>query len=105
MTPKLKEHIKDLHQIDNQRKGWLFLSAFVSAAVLGIIFGWNWVNEYHLVWVFVSAGLVLAVVWWYWTMRLIRHLIQYKTTESEILQDIVADIRYIKNKVIEPLDK
>ena len=105
MNKKLQKHIEDLHQIDNQRKGWLVLSAFVSAAVLGIIFGWNWVREYHLIWIIVSAGLTVSVVWWYWTMRLIRHLIQYKVTESEILHDIVQDIRYIRNKVIKPVDK
>ena len=105
MSTKLLKHVEELHKIDNQRKGWLVLSAFVSAAVLGIIFGWNWVNEHHLVWIMVSSGLVLAVVWWYWTMRLIRHLVQYKVTESEILTDIVKDIQYIRNKIEEPIDK
>lgn len=105
MSIKLKEHVEDLHKIDNQRKGWLVLSAFVVSAITGIIFGWNWVHSNHLIWLFVSAGLILAVVWWYWTMRLIRHLIQHKVTESEILTEVIEDIRYIKNNLIKPLDK
>jgi len=105
MNTKLKEHVEDLHKIDNQRKGWLALSAFVVAAITGIIFGWNWVHSNHLIWLVVSIGLILAVIWWYWTMRLIRHLIQHKVTESEILTEVVEDIRYIKNNLIKPLDK
>jgi hypothetical protein len=99
MKTKIKKHIEELHIIDSQRKGWLVLSAVVAAGVLGIIFGWNAVQQYHLVWLVVSGGLIVSMIWWYWTMKLIRHLIHYKVTESEILIDIVADIRAIKNEV------
>ena len=100
MNKKLRQHIEELHIIDSQRKGWLVLSAFVSSGILGIIFGWNSVQEHRLVWVVVSLGLIISVIWWYWTMRLVRHLIHYKETESEILTDIVKEIRYIKKEII-----
>jgi ABC-type bacteriocin/lantibiotic exporter with double-glycine peptidase domain len=99
MKTKIKKHIEELHIIDSQRKGWLVLSAFVASGLLGIIFGWNAVQQYHLVWLVVSGGLIVSMIWWYWTMRLINHLIHYKVTESEILSDIVEDIREIKNEV------
>ena len=99
MKIKIKKHIEELHIIDSQRKGWLVLSAFVASGLLGIIFGWNAVQQYHLVWLVVSGGLIVSMIWWYWTMRLINHLIHYKVTESEILSDIVEDIRTIKNEV------
>jgi ABC-type bacteriocin/lantibiotic exporter with double-glycine peptidase domain len=99
MKIKIKKHIEELHIIDSQRKGWLVLSAFVASGLLGIIFGWNAVQQYHLVWLVVSGGLIISMIWWYWTMRLINHLIHYKVTESEILSDIVEDIRTIKNEV------
>jgi Flp pilus assembly protein TadB len=100
---KIVHHIQQLHIIDNERKGWLILSAFVAAAVLGIIFGWNTVRESHLIWLVVCTGLVLSVTWWYWTMRLIRQMLEFKREESEILLDIVKEIRYIKNKVVKDL--
>jgi hypothetical protein len=100
MNKKLRQHIEELHIIDSQRKGWLVLSAFVASGVLGIIFGWNSVQEYHLVWVVVSLGLIISMIWWYWTMRLVRHLIHYKVTESEILTDIVKEIQYIKREIV-----
>jgi hypothetical protein len=102
---KILTHIEKLHIIDNERKGWLFLSAFVVTAVLGIIFGWSNVQESHLLWLVVGTGLLLSVVWWYWTMRLIRHMLDFKREESVILMSIVKEIRYIKNKVVKDLDK
>jgi len=99
MKATIKKHIEELHIINSQRKGWLVLSAFVGVGVLGIIFGWNTVQQYHLVWLVVTGGLIISMIWWYWTMKLISHLIHYKVTESEILMDIVADIREIKNEV------
>lgn len=102
---RILKHIEKLHVIDNERKGWLFLSAFVAAGVLGIIFGWGSVRESHLIWLMVTAGLILSVVWWYWTMKLVRHMLEFKREESEILIGMVKEIRYIRNKVIKDLDK
>ena len=99
MKTNIKKHIEELHIIDSQRKGWLVLSAFVASGLLGIIFGWSAVEKYHLVWLVVGGGLIISMIWWYWTMRLINHLIHYKVTESDILNDIVEDIREIKNEV------
>jgi len=100
---KIKKHIDELHIIDSQRKGWLVLSAFVAFGILGIVFGWNFVHDSRLVWVLVSLGLIVSMTWWYWTMRLVRHLLHYKVTESEILVDLVKDIREIKTEVIKIL--
>jgi hypothetical protein len=95
----MNKHIETLQKFDQERKSWLVLSAFVAVGILGIIFGWNAVQTNHLIWVVSSLGLIIAVIWWYWTMRLIRHLIEHKIFEAVILQDIVKDIRHIKDEV------
>jgi len=95
----MKNHIEKLQNFDRERKSWLVLSAFVSIGAIGVIFGWNAVQTNHLIWVVSSLGLVIAVIWWYWTMRLIRHLIEHKIVESNILQELVEDIRHIKEEV------
>lgn len=95
----MKKHIELLEKFDQERKSWLVLSSFVAAAIVGIIFGWNVVQTNHLIWLVSSLGLTIAVIWWYWTMRLIRHLIEHKIFESTVLQDIVEDIRHIKDEV------
>ena len=103
MNTKLKKHIDALTLIDTQRKGWLFLSAFVAATVLGIIVEWHSVQESKLVWVLVSGTLLVSMAWWYWTMRLVRHLIAFKVTESEILTEIVQEIRVIKIELVKDI--
>ena len=99
MEQRLKHHLNKLHQFDTERRGWLVLSGFVVIAVLGVIFGWNLVVQSHLIWVIVSAGLTISVVWWYWTMKLVRHLISSKTDEYLILSEIIQGIQEVKQDV------
>lgn len=103
MEKNLSKHQDHLKAFDKQRKAWLALSAFVVIAVGDIIFNWSAVTTNYLVWVLVSCGLLVAVVWWYWTMRLIKQLINHRIEEAEILHDIVSDIKDIKKEVKETM--
>lgn len=96
---KIKRHIDELKAIDSQRKKWLFLSMFVTFAVTGIIFQWDYVQTSRLIWVLASLGLLVSVIWWYWTMKLIRLLINYKISEYEILGSIVSEVRQVHQEV------
>jgi len=96
---KLKQHLARLKKFDTERKGWLILSAFVVVSVIGTIFNWKFIIDEHLVWLIISIGFSLAVCWWYWTMKLIRHLLESKTVEYEILDDLVITLRDIKEDV------
>jgi len=99
MDQKISRHLQHLKLFDNQRRAWLFLSALVVAAVFKIIFSWNSLNENHFMWIAVSLGLMVSITWWYWTMKLIRDLIQQRREEGEILVDIVHHIRDVQNEV------
>lgn len=99
----IKNHVQELKKIDSQRKSWLILSAFVTAMISVIILHWTEVTNTRLLWVIASCGLLVAMVWWYWTMRLIRQLIDHRIEESKILQDIVLDIKDIKKEVKETM--
>lgn len=104
---KIKNHVNELKRIDSQRKKWLFLSMFVSFSVVGMIFEWEYIHTHRLVWVLTSIGLLVSVCWWYWSMRLIRHLINFKIVESEILGDIVKGVRVVQTdvqKVVQEID-
>jgi uncharacterized membrane protein YhaH (DUF805 family) len=99
MESRLKKHLDKLHSFDNERKGWLALSGFVVTAVIGIIFSWKTVIDYHLLWVIISGGFTLLVIWWYWTMVIVRHMIESKTSEYIILHEIIESIKEIKEDV------
>jgi hypothetical protein len=99
MERKVYKHQKALQAFDRQRKAWLMLSALVTIAVGKIIFSWATIEDLHIMWVLVSAGLLVSVLWWYWTMRLIRELIQHQKEEVELFNDVVECIREIQKEV------
>jgi ABC-type bacteriocin/lantibiotic exporter with double-glycine peptidase domain len=99
MDKKLSRHLQHLKAFNNQRKAWLILSALVVLVIGKIIFDETTLENHHYVWAMVAFGLTISVTWWYWTMRLIRQLIDHRRDESEILVDIVESIRDIKEDV------
>ena len=98
---RIKHHIEDLKKIDTQRKQWLVLSAFVAAMISVIIFNWDFRGDRSVSLVLGSMGLIVSAVWWYWTMRVVRHLICFRAEETELLYSIVEEIREIKKDVKE----
>lgn len=96
---RIKHHINDLKKIDTQRKQWLILSAFVAVMISVIIFNWDFSTNRNVSLVLGSMGLLVSAVWWYWTMRVVRHLICFRAEETELLWSIVEEIREIKKDV------
>ena len=103
MENKLSKYQAHLTLLNKQRKMWLALSALVVISILDIIFNWPSVTSGYLLWAFVSCGLLVALSWWYWTMRIIRQLIDHRIVESEVLHEIVTDIKDIKKEVKETM--
>ena len=99
MASKLNTIKQSIGKLNIERKLWLALSGLVVAASFVLFLGWNTIQMNHLQWVFVTAGVTVSMVWWFWTMRLIRIILNHRLTEVEILQEIVSDIRDIKDNV------
>jgi hypothetical protein len=99
MDKKINHHLRHLKAFNDQRRAWLVLSFFVTATILKIVFDWKSFKSAHIIWMFLTLGFTVSVVWWYWTMRLIRQLIDHRKDESEILYDIVQAIRDIQTEV------
>jgi len=96
---RLKKHLAGLKQIDTQRRWWLVLSAAVVFTIGYITFEWHFVHTTDYSWLIIGATLVTAAIWWYWTMRVIRHFIDFRKEETEILIDIIKEVREIKDEV------
>jgi hypothetical protein len=99
MAPSLEKIKADLLQFDIERKFWLLVSGFVAVAILSIIIGWNYILSNHLVWIIVSSMLTVSVLWWYWTMRVVRSVLSHRHSEVEILHDLIINIKEIKTEV------
>lgn len=96
MTNLLEKHNQTLKKINSQRKIWAWLSISVIAVIAVFVLDQKHIESTNIIWYFVSFGFIISVLWWYWTMRLIKFIIEYRTEETQILQDIVSDIKYIK---------
>jgi hypothetical protein len=99
MASKLTTIIQDLERFNKERKLWLLISSFVTLAILAIGLEWNKILSGHAVWAIVFTTLSISAVWWYWTMRIVKTVIQHRHQEVEILHDLIIDIREIKKEV------
>ena len=99
MALKLNIIKQSIGKLNIERKLWLALSGLVIAASFVLFVEWNTIQINHLQWVFVTSGITVSMIWWFWTMRLIRIILNHRLTEVEILQEIVTDIKDIKNNV------
>lgn len=93
---------KDLEQINDQRRTWLYASSLVVVAVVVLIFGWDWLDTLHsktIWWLITSGMLVLSVNWWYWTMRVMLRLINHQKIEFAIITELLDDIQVIRKEV------
>lgn len=95
-------HDRDLDQINEQRRKWLYASSVVYVGIILIIFAWNWIDHLQskaVWWVIVALMLVLSVNWWFWTMRVIRRFIHHRHYEVDLIMNIMQDLREIKEDV------
>ena len=87
-----KKYISDLNKIDLQRKFWLRISFFVVIAVVGVIYGWDNISNQWIKWILVSFSSTVSVVWWYWTMRLIRLNITQRKAEAREVERTINEL-------------
>lgn len=104
---KLKTFRDHLVTLNHDRIIWMYLSATVVAVALALIFGWGELIAFdsHLLWASVSiAAIVIAIAWWYWTMSLIRTLLEIQIDVVDILKELTTDIKDIRVDVKDFLD-
>lgn len=98
----LKQHATDLERINRQRRIWLYASSVVVTGIVGLIFAWDWIDHFKsnsLWWVIISFILIISVNWWYWTMKVIRILLQHQEAEYELLACILNDVSEAKKDI------
>lgn len=99
MDSKILNNLKSLNNLNRERIFWLRMSAFVVIVSLLIVFNWTVLLKNNLIWLIGGGGILIAVIWWYWTMGIIRKLIGFKTVETEIMTELISDIKEIKQDI------
>jgi hypothetical protein len=99
MALKINIIKKSINKLNIERKLWLAFSGLVVFTSLFTVLFWYPVQAHHFQWIFVTLGIAVSMAWWFWTMRLIRIIMNHRLAEVEILQELIKDIRDIKNNV------
>ena len=98
----LDKHRKDIEKLNNERRIWLWASSIVFAGIIFLIFGWDWLSDFHnktIWWVIVSLMLLISINWWYWTMKVLRVIITYQEIEYNLIKEIYTNINLVKQEI------
>lgn len=97
-TKVIQERLVVLDKINNQRRLWLYLSSTVVMYAIIIITGIDYIfDDKHkkIGWAIMCASLILSINWWYWTMSIIRTLINDLYLEYSLLSEIIDEVSEI----------
>lgn len=95
----ISENLKLLQSLNRERIFWLRISAFVVFSFFLVVFNWTKILESDLLWIIVGSGVFICILWWYWTMSIIRKLISFKTLETEIMSELITDIKAVRTDI------
>lgn len=95
----ISKNLKLLQSLNRERIFWLRISGFVVFSFFLIVFNWTKIVNSDLVWIIVGSGVFICILWWYWTMSIIRKLISFKTLETEIMSELITDIKAVRTDI------
>ena len=103
MENKIQTQIQSLRQFEKERKLWMALSVAVLIIVVSIIFDWPSLSQNNIAWCAGAGGLLMSIVWWYWTMRITKELLTIKIQDRQILQEVIEDVKHIRQEILKTL--
>jgi hypothetical protein len=100
----VKKLLEDINNSRRQRSKWIKLSYVFIVFLAFLTINWSTIVETHslALWVSISAILIpVAAIWWYWTVNLVRKLLNHREEEFKIIESIVHDLQHIKKDLDE----
>ena len=104
----IKKFQNDIDKLNSQRINWIILSTVLSISAISIIFFWESLVNFNSItvwWGISISGFLMTILWWYWTMSLVRKILNYQSNIIEILVEITTDVKDIRQEVLEFLNK
>lgn len=95
----LENHIEKIKKFNKEREDWLKLSLVVTVSISLILIDIFNITDQKFVYFFIGCGLFISAAWWYWTMNIIKEILNHKYYESEILKNLAEDIKDIKKTI------
>jgi hypothetical protein len=53
----------------------------------------------NLTLILACTGIIISIIWWCWTMNIIRKVLKLKNIEVVMLDNMITDIRQIKQTI------
>ncbi len=99
MDKQLINNLKNLNRLNNERIFWLKFSSLISLLAILILLTWDYLIISNAIWFVAGFAIIVTIIWWYWTMTIIRKIIGFKTIETELLGELIKDIRDLKENI------
>lgn len=99
-----KVHNLKINYLNSQRQYWLYASSVAVSGIILLMVFWDFLDGMRsttIWWIIVSIMLIVSINWWYWTIKLIRILIDQRKDEIKIINELVIDIKLIKSSISE----
>jgi hypothetical protein len=96
-----------LTKFKTQYNYWIKFSVIFLILLISTFIEWNNLVSLHRIDLWIGIVLfftLIAAGWWYWTMFLVKTLVDQRQEEIKILNDVIADLKDIKNNLTN-LDK
>ena len=90
---------RDIIRLNKQRKYWLIFSSVIFVGVILVIVFSSNINNLHseaIWWGIGSVGLIVSVNWWYWTLTLVRRVLEHQINMVLLLDEITKDVSDIR---------
>lgn len=104
MAENIKQYIKEFEKIEKQRIAWLRLSILVAIAMLAIVLDWTYISNNQHLWFLFFLGLGLSIVWWYWTMMLVKKIIRIKQELLHLVIELTENISKTRSEITKRLE-
>lgn len=108
MTEYYKKILKDFNEnikrLKCQKRIWLMFSSLLFLSILLLTLFAEYISKIQsqtFWWSVGIFGLIILFNWWYWTITLVRRVLQYQEYVVIILNEITEDVRDLKSDITE----
>lgn len=102
MATSIKEILLSLKE---QAIGWTVLGISVLIFYPVIVFNWDVIDRFNLLFPIGLFGIAGTTIWWFWTMRIIFQLLKLRQEETVSFEQILEELRSIRKELKKDLDK
>ena len=103
----IQEYEAYVNLMNKQYKYWMIASAIIYSCVITFIVLFDFVirlDSKIIWWSIISILLMVSMNWWYWTMSLVKQLMEHHTNSIKVIISLISDINTVRSD-LKDIDK